>query len=160
MLGLVPFGSQRYSTVSDHYFYLAMLGPALALAFALTRLDHQGARIRRWSAGVSILLLGVLGARTFVQTQYWHDSIVLMRHAILVNPNSPYLYENLAKGYADAGMPGDALQTDEEAVRRWPNRGESHANLGSSLASVGRLAEAETQYREALSLDPTSETAR
>ncbi len=33
VLGLVPFAFQAYSTVADRYVYIAMLGPALALAW-------------------------------------------------------------------------------------------------------------------------------
>src|SRR5205823_5816266 len=35
VLGLVPFDFQVYSTVADHYAYLAMLGPALAVAWLM-----------------------------------------------------------------------------------------------------------------------------
>ena len=37
VLGLIPFDFQHYSTVADRYAYLAMLGPAIALAWGLTR---------------------------------------------------------------------------------------------------------------------------
>ena len=36
VLGLIPFGFQQISTVADRCVYLSLLGPALALAFALS----------------------------------------------------------------------------------------------------------------------------
>ncbi len=36
VLGLIPFSQQRYSTVADRYFYLAMLGPAILFAWVIT----------------------------------------------------------------------------------------------------------------------------
>src|SRR5205814_4354239 len=42
VLGFVPFDFQETSTVASHYLYLAMLGPALALAIALRRANHRG----------------------------------------------------------------------------------------------------------------------
>ena len=87
VLGLVPFTFQAYSTVADHYLYLSMLGPALALAMILSiaGMVRTKAAIIRWGTGVVLLILAGL---TVAQTRYWHDSIALFTHAYAVNPHS------------------------------------------------------------------------
>ena len=42
VLGFVNFDYESYSTVADHYFYLPMLGVALAAAWALARFASRG----------------------------------------------------------------------------------------------------------------------
>ena len=46
MLGLMPFGFQEISTVADRYMYLALLGPALALALVLKDGSRRRACLR------------------------------------------------------------------------------------------------------------------
>ena len=55
VLGLVPFAFQAYSTVADRYMYIAMLGPALALAWGLAQVRQ------RWLAVGGVVLLGSSG---------------------------------------------------------------------------------------------------
>src|SRR5262249_41003684 len=45
VLGFVPFDFQRYSTVADHYLYLAMIGPALLFAWVLARWPRTPVRV-------------------------------------------------------------------------------------------------------------------
>ena len=61
VLGLVPFVYQGYSTVADRYMYLAMIGPALILAGALSRIQFSPRRKQAYAPAVGvILLLGVV----------------------------------------------------------------------------------------------------
>src|SRR5205823_2802815 len=82
VLGLVPFDFQVYSTVADHYVYLAMLGPAVFVGWVLTRWPQRGT----WAAG-SIVLLS-LAVISFRQAWTWRDSLSIARQAVRVNPRS------------------------------------------------------------------------
>src|SRR5262245_45458897 len=86
VLGLVPFAFQAYSTVADRYMYIAMLGPALALAWGWQHLRQ------RWLVVGCAVVLGVLGIRSMGQVRYWHDSTSLFEHALIVNPRSSVAY--------------------------------------------------------------------
>ena len=80
VLGFVPFDFQRISTVADRYVYLALLGPALALAWIVKR--HWGP----WAvaaSGAVLALYAVLGA---MQVSYWHNTGALFAHVLEVNP--------------------------------------------------------------------------
>ena len=182
MLGLVPFSFQVYSTVADRYMYIAMLGPALALAWGLTLVN------RRWVAVSCAVLLGVLGLRSAWQAHYWRDSVALFEHALTVNPRSsvayntlgmvlaaqnrlpeatryyieaiglplrnPQVHNNLGNALNRQGKTAEAIQQYQEALRLKPNFAQAHNNLGATLANQGRFAEAVRHYTVALRLHP------
>lgn len=155
VLGLVPFEFQRLSMVSDHYLYLSLLGPALALTFALSSTTQM--RIPWAACGFALLLLAPL---SFAQARTWRDSITLFEHAIRVNPNEFALRANLSLAYHQANRFGDAIRADEAAVARWPDVADARVNLAGSLARVGRLDDARAHAAEAMRLDPASQAAR
>ena len=64
VLGLIPFDYQLVSTVADHYLYIAMLGPALAAAWAVTLMKP------RIAISASVLVLGLLAVRTADQQRH------------------------------------------------------------------------------------------
>ena len=94
--GLVPFDYQQYSTVADRYAYLAMLGPGLLAAWAVSRPAVRGQGLAVGS--ISALLILALSLRTWQQTGYWQNDRTLFGHAVEVNPESWMGHENLAFG--------------------------------------------------------------
>ncbi|HEX8522228.1 MAG TPA: tetratricopeptide repeat protein [Tepidisphaeraceae bacterium] len=95
VLGLTPFLFQFYSTVSDHYLYLAMIGPALALAFTAATCS-----IARPAA---LIVLGLFAVKSFSQTSHWRDDEALFAHTVAVNPNSFVAYNNLGSAHSHLG---------------------------------------------------------
>jgi tetratricopeptide (TPR) repeat protein len=95
MLGLTPFLFQYYSTVSDHYLYLAMLGPALACAWLVARYPVMRAP--------ALAVIGLLGIATIFQCRYWQDPQALYARTRAVNPQSFMAYNNLGDAYCEAG---------------------------------------------------------
>ena len=94
VLGLTPFLFQFYSTVSDHYVYLAMIGPALALAWFLTRFPAR--------APIAIAVLALLAVRSFAQSAYWEDDQAVFDHTMAANPNSFLACNNLGGAFCHA----------------------------------------------------------
>lgn len=88
VLGLTRFDFQVISTVADHYLYVALIGPALLLAWAVVRWP-------KW-AGVAAALVAVYGARAAWQTPVWQDDESLLAHTLRVNPRSWTSYMNRA----------------------------------------------------------------
>lgn len=163
VLGLVPFTFQAYSTVADHYLYLSMLGPALALAMivSIAGMVRTKATIVRWGAGVLLLILASL---TVVQTRYWHDSIALFSHAYTVNPHSGEAAILLAGQYNTAGDAPDALLWVDRAAPYVPKANGSqsvlHSTRASALLNAHRYNEAERELESAVQLDPSNQLAR
>ena len=81
LLGLAPYYFHRYSTVSDRYLYVALLGVAMIVAVLLSRVP------RRLSM-VAVAPLLILGFLCYRQSLTWHDSGALFRQVIRVHPKS------------------------------------------------------------------------
>jgi hypothetical protein len=96
MLGFTPFMFQIYSTVSDHYLYLAMLGPALLLAWVVT----VKPAIARPAA---VIVLGLLAFKSLAQQSNWRDDETLFSHTLATNPRSFMAANNLASAYQNTG---------------------------------------------------------
>jgi tetratricopeptide (TPR) repeat protein len=166
VLGLVPFAFQRYSTVADRYVYLAMLGPALALAAFLV----MGQR-RRWKITVTAVVLCILGAKTFAQTLVWHDNATLFANGREVNPHSRPALAGLAGSIASQTVANETLQEmierlsiarnlAEQAVGQDTDYPDSYVTLGSVLnqlaevyREVGRKEEADAAIAQAIDAD-------
>lgn len=151
VLGLVPFAFQKYSTVADRYLYLAMLGPALGLAYVL----HQH-KSRSVLAGCLLLLL-LLGFVSFRQSGHWANSHTLFTHALEVNPRSWTAHNNLGFVLGAEGRTAEAVEHYRQALRLKPDFIESQYNLGRTLVEQGKNAEAITHLQETLRLQPGPE---
>jgi len=158
VLGFVKFDFQYFSTVSDRYVYVGMLGVGLAAA----------AIIQMWQA-VSITRLcaiGVLvgaGMLTYVQADYWHDDLILWNHAYHVNPRSFAAVWHLGRTFADlsaaerrAGNRQAARDDDDRAISFFekalpidPNPRESHRALGELYFEQGEYSKATEHYQAA-----------
>jgi tetratricopeptide (TPR) repeat protein len=180
--GIVPFHFQDISTVADRYAYVAMLGPALAVAALVAA--------RRWTLVIPACaaLAVVLGALAFVQAGVWRDTESLFRRSLEWNPSSVVALVNV--GVAE-GARGDlesaaaryrrALEIDpdypvargnlggllvrqekfaeavpvlRETLRRAPDYPFARKDLAIALVKLGRLAEAEQELKEGLALQP------
>ncbi len=148
VLGFVPFDFQAYSTVGDHYLYLAMLGPALALAWLLER---RRVRPLSWIIGV---VLVVLALRSSLQIRYWRDSQALFHHALDVNPRSFAAYNSLAAAAVDDGDLPTAVRLANRAIELKPEYAGSYLTLGDALRRQGDVAGAIRRYQQALVYEP------
>jgi tetratricopeptide (TPR) repeat protein len=133
--GLTPFDFQYYSTVTDHYLYLAMIGPALAAAMLLKRW---------WGAAPAIIaaiVLGVLGVRTSAQTAYWQNSVALFEHTLKINPQSGVARERLGAFYDKRGLEYSKKvdESNRQAI--------ALARAGDARQAAMKAAEAEA-YKE------------
>ncbi len=148
VLGFVAFVFQDMSTVADRYLYLAMLGPALALAWFLS------ARGRWWKVLVFGVVIAMFGLCSIRQIGHWKNSASIFEHALKVNPLSWLANNNLGIVLEKQDQVGEAVACYEEALRLKPNFAEAHLNLGMALQREGKTEAAAAHYRKALDLDP------
>lgn len=149
VLGLIPFEFQRFSTVTDRYLYLSMLGPALALSYLLSQAS------RRWVSVLLVLTLGLLAIGGAFQIRVWRDSTTLFAHALKVNPWSPMAHNNLGNALTIRGLADEALIHYREALRLKPDYGDPHNNWAVVLLGRGEVDEAIGHFRDALRVDPS-----
>lgn len=159
VLGLTVFAYQRFSTVADRYAYLALLGPAIAIASVLA------ARPSRPKFIVAAAVALVFACLSFWQTRYWSDTAILFEHTLEVSPDSPEAHyalghyygekaqEELASGNAEIAQSRfeQALAHDRAVLATHPDDVKSRFNIANLLLRFGRNSEAVDDYRRALS---------
>ena len=143
VLGLVPFDFQSYSTVADHYLYLAMLGPALALGMALRNIRSRAMAVAVW------MVILLFAARAFVQTWVWHDTLSLLGHAVKVNPYACSTYYNLAATYREKHDYPKSIATFEEGLQYNPDCVVLRINYADILDATDQPEKARREYEKA-----------
>ncbi len=185
--GIKPFIFQFISSVADRYFYLSMLGVAIAVAAMVDRAPN--ARVIG-VVGIAVLVCAVITAR---HVPNWKDTMTLFEHNVRYYPQSWYAYNllgqrardtgNLQKAYeyfkagADLNVNAEpvtnlgalflkvkqypaAVAAFRQAVALKPEDAATHQNLGVAYTQAGMPAEARAEFEMTLKLDPTSEVAK
>jgi tetratricopeptide (TPR) repeat protein len=183
VLGLVRFDFQSHSTVADHYVYVALLGPALALAFLLSSRATDRILI---VGGLVLIPLGTL-ARAQVRRlarfgvalrpyprrqpaqrrgahQHGHIPLRPGAHGRRDTPRrggpsrsgrtSPRRTTNLGNALLRSKRPREAAAHFRAALAVHPDSVSGHFNLGLALSDMGDVAGATREYEEALRLSP------
>lgn len=150
VLGLVSFDFQKYSTVADRYFYLAMLAPS----FALGHISGMVRQKRRWILVFFALALGLFGTKSMAQILTWQDGFSLYRNALQVNPNSWLACNNLGILYEELGENKRAFELYQRALTIRPKNELPLNNIGVIYKKQGMLRKAEEMFRRALSINP------
>jgi len=146
--GLIAFARQDASTVADRYAYLAVLGPALLITYAL-------ARNWRWLELVSIstfLVVAVVLLR--FQIAPWSNDQSLIDWGLDMNPNSYVLYTASARRLQADGDAEQALERLKESVAHNPDLPQPHVMLGEALRRSGEFKAAEAEFHAALMAVP------
>jgi tetratricopeptide (TPR) repeat protein len=149
VLGLTPFQFQFTSTVADHYLYLAMFGPAVAVTWALVR--FRGNRAALGACGVALAALAV---RSHDQLGHWRNEAALWTHTLAVAPNSFVARTNLA---ADLGRAGYLVGLEAIELRQAGKAEEAAKVEAERLTYHARAVEL---LEEAIAINPDYITAR
>ncbi|MCE5240035.1 tetratricopeptide repeat protein [bacterium] len=148
VLGLLPFDFQQYSTPADHYAYLAMCGPALALAGLALHLRGFYGRLP------VLVLLALLAAQSGLQTMTWQTNDTFWRHTLEVNPRSYLAHNNLGAVYLLAGRLPLAAREFRAAIELQPTDADALVNLGMVLLRMGQPQEARDALERGLQVRP------
>jgi tetratricopeptide (TPR) repeat protein len=179
VLGFFTVYFFRYSFVSDHFQYLASMGP-LALAGAgiaavvgrlcqtpplelesgtdAAQLAKNGVAVasRRFlpSACLGGTLLILLGFLTWQQTTEYRDLVALYTATLKKNPGCWMAHYNLGIVRREQGDIDQAIDHYQDAVALRPAYAEAHYNLGRLLVEQGRLDDAVAHYEKAVEINP------
>jgi protein O-mannosyl-transferase len=160
MLGFVMMYAFRFSFVSDHYQYLAAVGPLALAAAGITTgfrvIEKKSPLLKPVVCGVLLLSLGVL---TWRQCAMYADIETLWRTTISKSPDSWMAYNNLATRLLQIGRTDEAIAHFQKALQIDPNYATGHNNLGNALLQIGRVDESLAHLRRALEIDPNYATA-
>jgi tetratricopeptide (TPR) repeat protein len=184
VLGFFSVYFFRYSFVSDHFQYLASMGP-LALAGAgiatlLGRFYETPAEFVSHTDGVPrsnaiigsprrrLILVGgfcgivfmSLGFLTSRQTAQYHDLSALYTETLQKNPACWMAHYNLGIVLSEKGKADQAIDHYRQAVALRPDYAEAHYNLGRLLVEHGQLTDAIVHYQRAAAINPADAEAQ
>ena len=151
VIGIVQVGLQA---MADRYMYVPMIGLTLIVAWGVFEVKAIPRSLLRIAA---IVLVAGMGAGTFVQAGYWHDSAALYRHAIDVTEHNWVAHTNLAVVLANQGRIDDAISEYRQALEIKPDYAEAQRHLAFHLANQGHTGEAIEHFNEALRIQPDPE---
>lgn len=147
-LGFILFSKQATSTVANSFAYLAMLGPALAIAGAVA-LGR-----RAWLPAVFAVAIASFGYLTWRNVQHWQNDKALWEHAILINPNSPVVHATLGDTYRREGQLEKAKFHYEQVLTVNQIDPDIHFYLGEIEQKLGSPAKAAALFEKTLELKP------
>jgi protein O-mannosyl-transferase len=184
VLGFFSVYFFRYSFVSDHFQYLASMGPLALIGagiaillgrFCKTRADfvshpdavpRSGSTIatprRRLvlSAGLCGILLVSIGFLTWRQTAEYRDLFALYTATLQKNPDCWMAHYNLGIVLSGQGEADQAIDHYRRAVALRPDYAEAHYNLGRLLVEHGQLNDAIAHYEKAAAINPADAEAQ
>ena len=154
VLGLVPFGYEDISTVADRYMYLALLGPALVVAYFASN---------RWSTATIAVcgsVAALLALASAWQASYWTDQETLFAQCLWASPPSYIAHDKVGLAYLERREAAAAAEHFQIARDIDPTYAITYNNLGSAYRQLQRFEDAAAQYQLALDLDPAYTVAR
>ena len=159
-LGFVNYGYMTYSLAADRFQYLAGIG---VMAVIIGGAVHGAGRLsggwRIGGTGLLIVLLAILGTKTWRQADLYRDDVTLFSHVISLNPKAKYAHRNLSLGLNKAGRLEEALAAARIASELRPDDARSYSLLGRILEGLQRMEEAEENYQRVLELNPRNREA-
>jgi tetratricopeptide (TPR) repeat protein len=166
ILGFFSVYFFRYSFVSDHFQYLASMGPLALVGSAMTESFRQlvvAASLARGAVFLRLVicsgLLLLVAALTWQQSAIYHDLVTLYTRTLANNPGCWMAHYNLGIALHDRGEVDQAITHYREAIALRPGYAEAHYNLGRLLADKGEFNDAINHYEKALEINPTDAEA-
>jgi len=145
----------RYSFVSDHFQYLASIGPLALIASGVATLISSFEKAGPWfKRSVYAVILLVLGCLTHRQTEIYHDVETLWRATIAGNPACWLAHLNLGVALNERGKKEEAKREYDAALEIEPNSPEVLNSLGVWQIENGRPEEGISSFTAALNAYP------
>jgi tetratricopeptide (TPR) repeat protein len=154
VLGFFSVYFFRYSFVSDHFQYLASMGPLALAGAGITEGIAATGRKSFLRPAVCGLLLLILGVLTWRQSAIYHDTVTLYTGTLGKNPGCWMAHYNLAIALRAKGETDPAVAHYRQAVVLRPDYAEAHYNLARILVEKGEFEEAIVHYEKALTINP------
>ncbi len=153
-LGFITFSYQAHSTVADRFAYLALWGPALALAGALACWPQHALR------GVAVVVIISLAVVSNAQIRYWQNDITLFQHTLTHNMRSLMAYNNLGIALFEHERYDEAIDTFRRGLEFSEDSFELHNGLGRALRASGEIEQALVAFHKAVVFAPGNLTVR
>jgi cytochrome c-type biogenesis protein CcmH/NrfG len=153
VLGFIDGYFWIYSLVSDHFQYLASMGPLALAGAGLTRLADFAlpGKMMIHSRFAALLLLG-LAMLSWQRAWIFESHETIWTDTLAHNPGSWMAHNNLGDFYLAHGRIDLAREQYEQALEINPQADSAHSNLGIILAQEGQPDAAIAQFQDALKI--------
>ncbi len=151
VIGLVQVGSQA---LADRYTYIPYIGLFVMITWGISDLLFRWSWKRIFLGFMAGILLSILSILSWVQVNYWENSITLFQHALKVSAENYKAHDILGVTLMEQGKWDEAVFHFREAIRLRPNYGSAYNNMGVALEKQGKVSQAMAQYSEALRVRP------
>ncbi len=150
-IGIVQVGEQA---MADRYMYVPLIGLFAAAVWGAADLFGRW-KVSGVVAGcLTALLLGACTWLSWVQVQYWHDSVSLWTHCLAAGAESSTVHHDLGQALVAVGEPEKAMEQYQAALKLEPNDRVANLSYGGALILVGKLREATNFFAKFLQSDP------
>jgi tetratricopeptide (TPR) repeat protein len=151
VLGFFDVFFFRYSFVSDHFQYLASIGP-LALTGSAIAVGAQRSAVTLY--GLGSVMVAALILLTWQQMRMYSDAETLWRTTLAQNPQCWMAHYELARGLRDRHQLDAAIEEYQRGLAIWPDYADAHYNLAGIYLEKGDADKAISEYRTAIRLQP------
>jgi tetratricopeptide (TPR) repeat protein len=136
---------------NDHRMFFAFVGLTLAVVWAVLLASGED---RRSLAVAAAVVLAVCAYGTYERNRVWRTEESLWRDVTEKSPANGRGFMNYGLSLLEKGDPGGALEMFNRALPLTPGYSLLHINIAIADGQLGRDAEAEQHFREALKLEP------
>jgi tetratricopeptide (TPR) repeat protein len=146
VIGIVQVGLQGWA---DRYTYVPYIG-LFIIAWVACDLP-AGVQYQKtiFSLSACIILLS-LGAKTFIQTLYWQNNIMLYSHAAEVVENNWWAYNFMGKALASQDEFNEAIVLFEKSLAIYPQNITVNYEMGKAFLGAGDANDAVKLYQQML----------
>ncbi len=144
--------------VADRFIYLPCLGICFLIGFWFDQLFKKE-NLRVILSIIAILVVMLLSAKTFAQTQLWKDSIPFWNHELKHYPDNATGYGNRGEAYRDNGQYDLALADFNKAIASDPKYAQGYNSRGQLYAMRGNIDAALQDFLKVIDLNPRFDEA-
>ena len=150
VIGIVQVATQA---MADRYTYVPLIGLFIIIAWGIPEL------LRRWRwrkealAASSASILLCLITVTYVQVEYWQNSLTLFDHTLRVTNENSVIYNNRGFVYVNLGNFTRAIKDYDRAIEIDPQYAHAYNNRGLAFGNLGNFTRAIQDYDRAIEID-------
>lgn len=148
VIGIMQQG--LWAAMADRFAYLPQVGFFIMITWGVSDLFQRMRRFATVPKVAAFTAITILMGATWVQVQYWKDSVTLFQRSLELTPNSAALHTMLGYSIGSAGRPEEGRPHYMHALQIDPTYPYANHYLGYLAAKEGRLEAAQMYFRKAI----------
>jgi len=147
VIGILQVGLQAYA---DRYTYIPYIGLFISITWGIVDLTAKLKHKKQILSVCAGLLLFAFGIKTYIQTLYWNNNLLLYSHAVSVVKDNWWAYSFLGKAWAACGKYDKAIEQYKIATKLDPENATVWYEMAKLYLEKGDVNEATIMYQKLL----------